>query len=95
MGVLYRQPLRELREFLEGLFEPSLKDVYQRVQVLPGLDEIDVDPGRLTLVITAPRPGGADSARYDSEPTYSPPTLTHSSSRASSSSSAAATPNWW
>ncbi|MCB8978659.1 MAG: DUF499 domain-containing protein [Ardenticatenaceae bacterium] len=50
--------LKELRQFLSGLFEPTLKDVYQRIQVLPGLDEITVDADKVTLVITEPRPGG-------------------------------------
>jgi hypothetical protein len=41
------------------------------------------------------RPGGADSARYDIEPTYSPPTLSPCRRRTSSSSSAAVSPIWW
>jgi hypothetical protein len=46
--------LVELRDFLEGLFEPTVKDVYQRVQALPAVDDIDVSSDKVTLVIAEP-----------------------------------------
>jgi hypothetical protein len=46
--------LVELRDFLKGLFEPSMKDVYQRVQALPAVDNIEVSSDKVTLVIAEP-----------------------------------------
>ncbi|MDK2973391.1 MAG: hypothetical protein PWP23_3146 [Candidatus Sumerlaeota bacterium] len=48
---------KELQSILGRLFEPSLKDCYQDVLALPGVDEIDVKPDRVTLVISPPHPG--------------------------------------
>ncbi len=47
---------RMLRERLEGYFEPSLRDCFQVVKVLPPPDEVQLDQQNTTLVIT--RPGG-------------------------------------
>ncbi|MFB6247413.1 MAG: DUF499 domain-containing protein [Salinibacter sp.] len=46
--------LIELRDFLRGLFEPSVSDVYQRVQALPAVDEINVTSDKVTLVLAEP-----------------------------------------
>lgn len=48
---------KELQSILRRLFEPSLKDCYQEVLPLPGVDEIDIKPDRVTLVISPPHPG--------------------------------------
>ena len=50
--------LKELRQFLSGLFAPSLRDCYQEVLVLPPVDEIRITPERVSLVICEPYPGG-------------------------------------
>lgn len=47
---------RMLRKHLEEYFEPSLRDCYQNVAVLPPPDEVQVDQERTTLIIV--RPGG-------------------------------------
>jgi len=47
---------RMLREHLEDYFEPSLRDCFQVVKVLPPPDEVQLDQEKTTLVIT--RPGG-------------------------------------
>jgi hypothetical protein len=47
---------RMLREHLGKYFGPSLRDCYQMVEVLPPLDEVQLDQEKTTLVIT--RPGG-------------------------------------
>jgi hypothetical protein len=49
--------LVELRDFLAGLFEPSIEDVYQRVQALPAVDEITVTSDKVTLVLAEPSSG--------------------------------------
>jgi hypothetical protein len=49
--------LVELRDFLSGLFEPSVGDVYQRVQALPAVDEISVTSDKLTLILAEPSGG--------------------------------------
>ena len=47
---------RMLRKRLEDNFQPSLRDCYQQVKVLPPPDEVQLDQEKTTLVIT--RPGG-------------------------------------
>ena len=47
---------RMLREHLEDYFQPSLRDCFQVVKVLPPLDQVQLDQEKTTLVIT--RPGG-------------------------------------
>ena len=46
--------LKELRSFLAELFEPKTKDCYQRLEVLPGLDEVSLEVDKVTLIITEP-----------------------------------------
>jgi len=62
--------LGELRSFLQDQFEPSLGDVYQRIEVLPPIDEIEIFPEEVTLVIYEPSSGRGLSddlkALYDS-----------------------------
>jgi hypothetical protein len=45
-----------LRERLESSFQPSLRDCYQVVKVMPPLDEVQLEQEKTTLIIT--RPGG-------------------------------------
>ncbi len=47
---------RMLREHLEDYFSATLRDCYQIVQVLPPLDQVQVEQEKTTLVIV--RPGG-------------------------------------
>jgi hypothetical protein len=47
---------RMLRDHLDEYFEPSMRDCYQAVKVLPPLDEVQVEQDKTTLVIV--RPGG-------------------------------------
>jgi len=47
----------ELRDFLQGLFEPSIGDVYQRVQALPAVDDIAVRSDEVTLILAEPSSG--------------------------------------
>jgi hypothetical protein len=49
---------RMLRTHLEDCFEPSLKDCYQAVAVLPPPDQVQLEIDHTTLVIV--RPGGQD-----------------------------------
>lgn len=45
-----------LREHLEDYFEPSLRDCYQVIKVLPPPDEVQIEQEKTTLIIV--RPGG-------------------------------------
>ncbi len=45
---------KEMRTLLQELFEPKMKDLYQRLYVLPALDEIDVEKDTVSLVIFQP-----------------------------------------
>lgn len=51
------QAIKELRDRLTELFRAEKGWCYQRVLVLPALDEIELDAERVTLVITEPHPG--------------------------------------
>jgi hypothetical protein len=51
------QAVKELRARLENLFKPVNGWCYQRVQVLPPVDEIELDQDRVTLVISEPHTG--------------------------------------
>jgi hypothetical protein len=46
--------MQELRSHLHELFKPTLGDVYQDIKTLPGLDDIDIQPGKVTLILTDP-----------------------------------------
>ena len=50
--------IKELRKFLSQLFQPSLNDCYQVVQVFPALDEIVITADKVTLVVCEPHSGG-------------------------------------
>lgn len=46
--------IKELRNYLATLFTPSMKDCYQKVEILPGIDEVNIEADKITLVITEP-----------------------------------------
>ncbi len=52
------QATKELKERLTEIFEPSEGACYQRLQPLPAVDDIDVHPDRVTLVVSEPHPAG-------------------------------------
>ena len=52
------QATKELKERLTEIFEPAEGACYQRLQPLPAVDEIDVHPDRVTLVVSEPHPAG-------------------------------------
>jgi uncharacterized protein DUF499/chitobiase/beta-hexosaminidase-like protein len=49
---------KEIIKMLEKLFAPSLKDCYQRIAVLPAIDEIEIDKANVTLIIYQPHQSG-------------------------------------
>ncbi|MDA0812476.1 MAG: DUF499 domain-containing protein, partial [Verrucomicrobia bacterium] len=53
--------LKELRAFLENIFEPKVKDCYQETLALRPVDEINPSPDRVTLVISEPAMTGGVS----------------------------------
>jgi hypothetical protein len=53
------QALKELRERLKSLFEPANRWCYQKVQILPAMDEIEPEQDKVSLVVTEPHPGSA------------------------------------
>lgn len=46
--------VKELRAYLRSMFDPSLKDLYQNIYVLPAIDEIDIVQDRTSLIVTEP-----------------------------------------
>ena len=57
-AYLRDQAARELKDRLTGIFAPADGSCYQRLQPLPAVDEIDVHPDRVTLVVSEPHPAG-------------------------------------
>lgn len=48
--------IRELRSYLEGLFEPTVRDTYQKLQMLPAVDEVVLEADKTTLLLVQPGP---------------------------------------
>lgn len=46
--------IKELRNYLATLFTPGLGGCYQKVEILPGIDEVNIEVDKTTLVITEP-----------------------------------------
>lgn len=46
--------LKELRSYLTELFEPKTRDCYQKLEVLPGLDEVNLEIDKVTLIVAEP-----------------------------------------
>jgi hypothetical protein len=49
--------LKELRKFLADRFAPLVRDAYQSVAVLPGLDEVQLEQDKVVLVLAEPSGG--------------------------------------
>ena len=49
---------KELKKFLEENFKPKLKNCYERLYVLPAIDEIDLSMNEISLVIFEPNVNG-------------------------------------
>lgn len=56
-AYLPEQAVKELRERLKQLFQITNGWCYQKIQVLPAVDEIEVEHDKVTLVITEPISG--------------------------------------
>lgn len=52
------QVTREIRQLLQEMFKPVLKDLYQRTAILEAPDTIKLDTEQITLVIYRPNPQG-------------------------------------
>ncbi len=57
-AYLRDQAARELKNRIAEIFKPSNGWCYQRIAALPAIDDIDVAPDKVTLVVTEPHPGG-------------------------------------
>lgn len=51
------QAVKELRERLQDLFKPTNSWCYQKVQILPAVDEITLEQDKTTLIISEPHQG--------------------------------------
>ena len=57
-AYLRDQVTKELKERLTEMFKPAEASCYQRLLPLPAVDEIDIGPERVTLVVAEPHPDG-------------------------------------
>lgn len=53
-GYNRENKVRELRSYLEELFKPNLRDVYQECRVLPSWEEVNISSDKVTLIVTEP-----------------------------------------
>jgi hypothetical protein len=64
---------KELRDFLDGVFVPAMKDCYQLVQALPAVDAIDIKSEKVTMLVTEPYAAGGlnpDLQKYYADLTF-------------------------
>jgi len=59
--------ITELRGYLERLFSPSLKDVYQNMYILPSLEEVDITSEKVSLVFTEPTSAPSRSTKLSTD----------------------------
>ena len=57
-AYLRGQAAKELKERLTEIFDPTERDCYQRLLPLPAVDEIDLRPEQVVLVVTEPHAAG-------------------------------------
>ncbi len=48
----------EIRKLLEARFKPTISDCYQRVQVFPAIDQIQLSEDKITLILFEPNTNG-------------------------------------
>jgi len=48
--------LKDVKERLEDIFKPEMKDCYQEVAVLPAIDDLTISQDKVTLVLYKPSP---------------------------------------
>ena len=53
-GLHNESVAKELRRFLKERFEPTIKDLYQKVELLPALDEVQLEQDRVCLILSEP-----------------------------------------
>ena len=58
--------IKELRTYIRELFEPHLKDVYQKLEVIPALDDVDIDQDRVTLIVSEPTANPIEDSKLSS-----------------------------
>lgn len=56
-GYSNEEAKKELRKILKDLFEPSIKDCYQQLEVFPAIDEIELSSDKVMLIIFEPYSG--------------------------------------
>jgi hypothetical protein len=59
--------LKELRNYLAGLFALHSRDCYQDLKVLPSLDEVELKMDRVTLIITQPATNPVQNSKLSEE----------------------------
>jgi len=59
--------LKELRNYLAGLFTPHSRDCYQDMRVLPALDEVELKMDRVSLIITQPATNPVQNSKLSEE----------------------------
>lgn len=59
--------LKELREYLKSLFAPVLKDCYQKIELLPAIDEVSIEADKVTLIIVEPSANTSSTTRLNKD----------------------------
>ncbi len=59
--------LKELREYLNSLFAPVLKDCYQKIDLLPAIDEVNIEADKVALVILEPSTNASNITKLNKD----------------------------
>ncbi len=59
--------VKELREYLRSLFSPDMKDCYQKIEILPAIDEVSVEADKVSLIIIEPAGSTSSTKRLNAD----------------------------
>ncbi len=67
MAISYNRQscLKELRIYLKSLFSPVLKDCYQKIELLPAIDEVNIEVDKVTLIMVEPSGNTSGTTRLN------------------------------
>ncbi|MDM8543279.1 DUF499 domain-containing protein [Desulfococcaceae bacterium HSG9] len=59
--------VKELRKYLGTMFAPLLKDCYQKIALLPAIDEVNIQADKVTLIILEPSDNALNPTRLNKD----------------------------
>lgn len=59
--------VKELRAYLKSMFSPVLKDCYQKINLLPAIDEVNIEADHISLIIVEPTAKASSTTRLNKD----------------------------